>query len=815
MMRRQTGAMVLLGVLGGGWLAAQAATPEGSTALEEIIVTAQRRSESLQEVPLSITAMGAEALEQKAVNTFFDYAGQVPNLAFANTGDGSGTSRTISIRGISGDGTTGFYIDETPVPDSIDPRVLDVERIEVLRGPQGTLYGARSMGGTVRLITQQPDFEQRSGRISVNGSKTANAASANYGVDGAFNLPLGAAAALRAVAFYQHDGGFFKRRFLSNPADAATLSFDTDPTELGALPTTTRDDIGRVRSYGGAVSVAIKAGPAWTITPRLMYQKAESNGFLYSDAGTYPVPFDPEAPLVVSMRPGSLTQHRFYDIGERSSDEWTLGSLAIKYEGSKGTFLASSSYFDRTVDETEDQTDFLWQNLLAPFDGIPLGDINDPEAPPYHAVPIASNIRELKQIHRFVQELRYTSSLAGPWQYVAGLFYSDTRGRVPYAGYYPPSLAPGISQTGGFVVTGLEELGLPIPVNPANPDEIFGSDANTKVTEPALYGELSYLFNDTLKVTGGLRAYRVKTTTRGYLEGVAFGGARLTDPEASLSESGVNPKLGVDWKLGKDQLLYLQAARGFRPGGLVPSIPGNANSDPLGCFGQLQALGYTSADQTKRYKSDRLWSYEVGGKSAWFDNRLTVNGAAFYIKWDQIQQLVALRCGFQFRANSGAATIKGAELEVHARPTRNLDVTLGGGYQRARISQGSPLLPALQAGDRVYQVPDWTGNASLTYMAPLAGERALVGSLSWTYTGDTVSASVDTNNPRVRPSYSILDARLALRFGAYEAALVGKNLTDELANLGDNRSLAAETIGRPRLMVNTPRTLGVELRAQF
>jgi iron complex outermembrane receptor protein len=808
---------VLVGLALGAGLNASAETGPGGPAdkLEEIVVTAQRRSENLQEVPLSITALSAAVLEEKGVNTFFDYAGQVPNLAFANTGDGSGTARTVSIRGISGDGTTGFYIDETPVPDSIDPRVLDVERIEVLRGPQGTLYGARSMGGTVRMITQQPSFDRVSGRVSANGSQTANADSANYGIDGAFNLPLSDTAALRVVGFYQHDGGFFKRQFLTNPADATNVTFTTDPTMLGGLglPTTTRSDIGRVNSYGGALSLAIKAGSALTFSPRLMYQKAEANGFLYSDVGTYPVPVDPAAPVVVSMRPSGFTQYRFFDVPESSSDEWVLGSLGIKYDASVGTFLSSTSYFDRTVDETEDQTDFLWQNLLAPFDGIPLGDINDPNAPPYHAVPIASSIRELKQIHRFVQEMRFTSNLSGPWQYVAGFFYSDTRGRVPFAGYYPPSIAPGISQTGGFVVTGIP--GLPIPVNPLIPDEIFGSDAHTKVTEPALYGELSYNVNEAVKVTVGLRGYRIKTETNGYLEGIAFGGARLTDPTAELSESGVNPKLGMDWRLAADKLLYLQVARGFRPGGIVPSIPGNEVSDPLGCFAQLQALGYTNASQTKHYDSDSLWSYEVGAKTGWLDNRVTVNGAGFYVKWDQIQQLVALRCGFQFRANAGAADIKGAELEVHAQPTPNLNLTLGAGYQRARITDGSPLLPAQQPGDRVYQVPDWTGNAAASYTVPFAGDRNLVTTVSWTYTGDTVSASVDANTPRLRPAYSILDARVAFRSGPYEAALVGKNLTDELANLGDNRSLAAETIGRPRLVVNTPRTLGVELRARF
>jgi iron complex outermembrane receptor protein len=805
------------GVMLGAAAAAQTPPSPPSDRIEEVVVTAQRRSEGLQSVPVSITAINAATLEQKAINSFFDYGGTVPNLAFANTGDGSGTARTISVRGISGDGTTGFYIDETPVPDSIDPRVIDIERIEVLRGPQGTLYGARSMGGTVRLITQQPSFEGVNGRVSFNGSKTQNADSGDYGVDGAVNVPLSNTLALRAVAFYQQDAGFLKRQFLANPADVATLNPASNPTTLGNLPTVTRNAVDRVKSYGGAVSLAIKANDALTITPRLMYQKSESNGLPYSDRGSYNQivlnaagQLVPVGPVVANMRPSGYTQYRFFDIPESSTDDWTLFSVGVKYDTGVGTYFSSTSYFDRTVDETEDQTDFLWQNLESPFDGFPLNAAN-PNAPVYKAVPIPASIRELKQIHRFVQELRFTSKLAGPWQYVAGFFYSDTRGRVPYAGYYPPSIAPGISQTGGFIATGV----VGIPVNPAIPDEIFGQDYQTKVSEPAVYGELSYDFNDQWKGTAGLRGYRIKTRTGGYLEGIAFGGARITDPTAETTESGVNPKVGLDYKLAADKLLYFQAARGFRPGGLVPSIPGDSSVDALGCFHQLQSLGYTSSAQTKSYQSDRLWNYELGAKTSWLENRLTVNGAGFFIKWNQIQQLVALPCGFQFRANSGAAEIKGAELEIHARPTASLDLSAGVGYQRARITDASSLLPALTAGSRVYQVPDWTANAAASYTLPFVEGNSLVSTISWSYMGDSVSASVDTTNPRVRPSYSIVDARAAYQFGVYELALVGKNLANTEANLGDNRSLAAEALGRPRLVVNAPRTVGLDFRMKF
>ena len=333
--------------------------------------------------------------------------------------------------------------------------------------------------------------------------------------------------------------------------------------------------------------------------------------------------------------------------------------------------------------------------------------------------------------------------------------------------------------------------------------------------EPAAYGELSYAFNDALRATVGLRYYYIRTQVGGYLEGIAFGGPRLTDPTATTDQSGVNPKVGAEWKFAPEKMAYASIARGFRPGGIVPSIPGTATNDPLGCYQQLLQLGYTSTEQTKSFRPDHLWTYEVGSKTSWADNRLTLDGAAYLTEWDQIQQSVQLQCGFQFRANSGRAEIKGFDLETHGRPTQNLDLSLGVGFQHARITESSPQLPALQVGDRVYQVPDWTGNAATSYTIPFGNERSFIGTVTYSYTGDSVSANNGATYPRLRPGYSFLDARLAYRVRDYEFALVGKNLTNTEADLGDNRSLAAETYGRPRLVTNAPRTIGLEARAKF
>src|SRR5579859_1211376 len=233
--------MVCLGTAAFWNFAATAADqpPQQTEGLAEITVTAQKRTESVQNVPLSITTFGGKELEQKAITDFFDYGTKVPNLAFAMTGDGIGTARTISIRGVSGDNVTGFYVDETPLPDSIDPRVLDIDHIEVLRGPQGTLYGARSMGGTVRIITKTPDFDQFTATVHGGASSTDRTDRANWDTDAVVNFPLMADhVAVRLSGFYDSEAGYFKRRYCSDPATAGVSCFPqtTDP----ALTTTVK-----------------------------------------------------------------------------------------------------------------------------------------------------------------------------------------------------------------------------------------------------------------------------------------------------------------------------------------------------------------------------------------------------------------------------------------------------------------------------------------------------------------------------------------------------------------------------------------------
>jgi len=318
-----------------------AEAPPGATAttggLEEVIVTAQKRAETEQSVPLSMTTFNAAALQQKEITEFFDYATKVPNLGFAMTGDGVGTARTISIRGISGDNVTGFYIDDTPLPDSIDPRILDVARIEVLRGPQGTLYGARSMGGTVRVITETPDFKGFSANVHAGISDTWHTDRPNYIADAVVNLPLVQdRLSLRLSGFYDEEAGYLNRRYCTNPATAGVTCF---PLTTDSALTTTVKDVAAINTYGGAAALTFKVTDNFTITPRMMLQRADYNGLpmsdYLSDPATYPrtgYPYPapgsqvPPLPVVTipPATPNNFTQGRFFNVPEGGYDRWDL-----------------------------------------------------------------------------------------------------------------------------------------------------------------------------------------------------------------------------------------------------------------------------------------------------------------------------------------------------------------------------------------------------------------------------------------------------------------------------------------------------------
>jgi len=717
---------------------ADAAAGPGAEALQEIVVTATRRSEDLQNVGLSITALTTEQLESKGVEQFFDYGNSIPNLSFAiDAADGSLAARGIALRGIQGSNTTGFYIDDIPVLETLDPHIVDVARIEVLRGPQGTLYGAESMGGTVRIITAQPTATAFSGQVHAGASDTEHG-SLNDIAEGDVNLPLVSdILSMRVSGFYQFDSGYF----------------DKGLGPESAPPTSILHDVGSMEYYGGQLALRYEPVEGLAITPRVMYQGTVEDGVPYALGNS-----------------DNLLQRQVFNIHEGGTDKWWLDSLTINYTAPFGTFVSSTAYFDRKTFETEDDTDFTVYAF-----GL--------------ASPLASPITREIDLRRFVQELRFASTFSGPFQMIFGGFYSDSTRPRDYE-WNTPGFGAATGSPGDLILSFID---------------------SRKATEDAVYGDASYDILPNLKATVGVRWFRDVATFNQFTNGAFYFFTPSTYLAPSTTESGLTPRYLLEYKATPDLLVYASAAKGFREGGNNIALP--TGPPPIGCDQDLANAGLTAA-QVATFKSDDLWSYELGFKSSFAERRFTLNGAGFLIDWSNIQQQISLPlCGYGITGNSGAARSTGFELEFSGRPIPELTLGLGVGYTDARITQqgaGSPQL----VGSPVYNVPEITVASNVEY------ERHLTA--SWTgftrldYSHVSGSYSVNTQvTPLYRPAYNIGDVRLGGRNERYEVALFVKNLTNEHANLADAVMIGAEIPGQPHFVINRPLTAGVEARLRF
>jgi outer membrane receptor protein involved in Fe transport len=357
-----------------------------------------------------------------------------------------------------------------------------------------------------------------------------------------------------------------------------------------------------------------------TVTPRFLYQQTTYNGFPYSDHTAYEVPPPAVAPTNLNLKPNNFMQTRLYNIPEGGSDRWWLSSLTLAYHTGFGDFISSSSYLNRRLFDHEDASDAVYQIFGAPF---------------------ASNVSGNTTLYEFVQEVRFVSNFSGPIQLVSGVYYQRTSG-TPF--YQPAVILNGLNEYFGGTPQN------PAPgTNPLIPDELIADRLHTQTSEPALYGEVTYQATKPLKLTVGARVYRNKATSSDFQEGFASGGATVFDPPVTLTQSGVNPKVEVDYQVTRDKMVYTLASKGFRPGGVSAAIP-----SAFGCPEALAALGFTP-DQVRAYKSDSVWNYEVGAKTSWLDQTLTANVAAFYINWKNLQQSVRIECGSSFTGNAGAA----------------------------------------------------------------------------------------------------------------------------------------------------------------
>ena len=758
---------------------------KAQTVLEEIVVTATKRSESTQTIPLSITAISGEDLEARGAVEFFDYATSIPNLSFGAATDGVLAGRSISLRGIAGLNTTGVYIDDTPISESIDPRLLDLERIEVLRGPQGTLYGARSLGGTIRQITARPNTDGVTSKFRANLSSTEESDDLNFLVSGTVNLPLSDTVAVKFSGLYEDRGGIFDRQV------GTIADFLGDPASLAGEPTLVNEDVDSQAVIAFSADLLIQPNDNLTIRPRIMYQDTDLDGFPLAD-----------------IDPDNFDQNRPFDTEEFGEDEWVLGTLNINYDTQYGSFTSATSYFDRDTFEGEQSAGFInfLQALPEEFGGFGLTEV-------IGQIPVDSPIFRELTFETLVQEFRFASDFNGPFNFVVGAFYQDIDEE---RNFEPRNEAVDLLGNFGqfFEAVGLGGIP-PLELFPFG-NTIFNSFNPSNTEEFGIFGEFTYDITDKLSVLFGARHFDTEFSFTQIQAGLAAGVPLPGDTPLSTvppefgnqEEDGQIYKIAIEYELSDSVFLYGLAAEGFRIGGANTIIP-----PTLGCPEDLEALGLSGVD-TSQFQSDDLTNFELGLKAD-LSPTTRLNATAFFIDFDQIQQSVQLACGFQFVGNFGAAESQGVELELTSQLSPSLTLAANLGYTDAEFTETVAGGLVNAEGDPLQFVPEITAAVSLDYLsgAPVYGDMYFFGRVDASYVDD--SLSLVNGLPRIRESYEQVGLRFGLQNEKYTFTIFANNLTDEIANLADNRSLAAETPDRPRFVISRPRTIGVEVNAKF
>ena len=729
-----------------------------SAPLQEVLVSARRKEEPLTAVPASVTAYSSEFLARQNVRSFTDYATRIPNVTF-QYGQGADLlwsgSRTTTIRGVAGENTTAYYINDTPVPSSVSPQTLDLDRIEVLKGPQGTLFGASSMGGNLRFITRKPSLDESAATLQVQGGGTKGG-----GLDFDGNVQANVVLVPDRIALdtafgYVRESGFITRRF---------------PDASGQI--ISKDDQGREDTFSGSVTLRSKFSDSLEATVNVMGQSYKLNGF---PAAYVPLP---------GYKPLSYTVDRDRDVQEYSRDRWGIGSFVLNYSGEGFSVVSSTSLFARRIEENEDDTEgtnFFFENVV----GVDLGD------PAFHTLSFLKERRATQEIRLSFDDGTVLPRTSG----IAGVFYQHTFG----SGYLP--VEP---------VQALEDAGL-------YPTNIGANSYVRHQNDAAVFGEIYYEVVPRLTATLGLRQYWIdQRTTFGPDFGFIFGPDSVTNPPLARNQSGLVPKAVLSYKIGDAGNLYASASKGFRVGGAQQALPDI-------CAEDLANLG-VDEQKIRQYRSDTLWSYEIGAKSLLADGRLSASAAAFQIDWSDMQQAVLLpTCTVSFIANAGKARIRGGELEIAGTPFADVpfSVQFGLGYTDGVLRD--PGLLAQAPNSRLSQLPEWTGTISGYYEIPVTDRVSLFAAADYSYTG-SVSLADGRGGFIERQPFNLVNGNIGIRFGRSQLLLYGKNLLDKRLNFGDQPASGFErqellddgSYERlPRAVVSRPRQLGLQYQLSF
>lgn len=766
----------------------------------EIVVTATKRSETIQDVPFSINAMTAAQMQKSGASTLEDISRSVAGLTVQNLGPGQSQ---VSVRGVSAGQIVrdqpgvkeqvGVYLDESVISLSLftpDFDLFDLNRVETLRGPQGTLFGSGSVGGTVRYITNQPSTAGMAATLE-GGVNTLKGGDVGYNLKGMVNLPIGDNAALRIVGYGEHFAGF-----------------------INAIGPAAGENVNDGRRWGFRASLMVEPVEGMKITPRVIHQDIQANGF--NRAESYNLYYN----TLISSADVFPERTQYLKLREEFRDKTTLADLSLDFDVADAVTMTSvTSYMDRDILVSRDASALTGSVTVSPF-ALALG--MDPAA-----VNLPSNLHDTTKLEQITQEVRFASSGNGPLQWVIGGFYShvkrDYAQRLPtpgYDAYVDAALGAGVSAA---VANGF----------PA--DSPYNADLPYKIEQFAAFGEASYKIGD-LKLTAGGRYYDFKEK-RDFVSGGIFsnGDTFLGD---KTSSNGFTPRFIASYDVNRDVTVNLQASKGFRLGGV---------NDPLNiplCSGGANGPDALTYGNHPNYKDETLWNYEAGVKAS--TGVFTLNAAVFYNDIRNLQVTAdAGSCSSRVVFNVPKAHSQGLELELTARPIGGLELSVNGSvldskFDSSVLDAGGSVIAGMRDGNRLPTVPkfqiaatgsytttvsdglDWSFTAGFQHVGNRytqpgdqePGQGSFGNSIWFNPANNAFGTGAYAFGSYLLPSYDLVNLSTGLEWdNGLSVSVFVNNLFDETPLL----SLDRERGGRARLGYNigSPRKIGMTVRKSF
>jgi outer membrane receptor protein involved in Fe transport len=783
---------------------------------DEIVVTAQKREENMQDVPISIQALGPARLDNLNVTNFEDYSQLLPSLSFQTSQPGI---TTVYMRGVAsgGDGnhsgslpSVGVYLDEQPVTTiggTLDVHVYDIARIESLAGPQGTLYGASSQAGTIRIITNKPDTSGFSGRVD-GELNTITDGGIGGRVEGVINAPLSQSAAIRIVGFYQRDAGYIDnvpgtRSFLPTPGGITVNN--------NAF---VKEDYNTVDTYGGRAALKVDLDDNWTISPTVLYQESKTEGVFISDP-----------------RVGDLQVQHFFD--EYRDDRFVQAALTIEGRIGNWDVTYAGAYLDRTTESSSDYTDYAEQydDLYSSVGGL---------AGYFYLTNAAGNTIDPRQrvfgtdhFKKMSQELRVASPADSPFRVVAGVFFQRQSNAI-HQDYIVVGLDPALS-VNGFA------------------GSLWLTQQHRVDKDYAAFGEASYDITPTVTITAGGRFYKYDNSLIGFfgfgrnpagppyngagssrtgvagcytttgqslrdnpggtLLPAAVGGSPCTNL-ATFVNGGLVPKstegdgflhkINLNWKPTEDVMLYATWSRGYRPGGI------NRRAD------------------IAPYAADFLVNYELGWKTTLADGALRFNGAVYQQDWSTFQFSFLGANSFTEIHNGPDARIRGIEADINFS-SNGLSITAAGSYTDAKTTQNlcdidDPTYTCTGPGNSISAVkgtrlpitPRFKGNMTARYDFEIGGTaKAHVQGVVAHQSGASTDIRVANANALGRlPAYTVVNFAVGAKFDGFSLEAFFDNAFNERGQISRFQACGACTL-RPYAVYIRPATLGVRAGVKF